>query len=82
MLISRVHSLFSIPSFSFFHLCFSLQIQFFLASGQAARGKMASYEMKNRQILSNHEAEELSSHSRDDLHLRRLGKKPVLKVGG
>lgn len=42
---------------------------------------MASYELKNTQILGGHEAREVSSHDRDDLHLQRLGKAPVLKVG-
>lgn len=41
---------------------------------------MASYELKNTQILGGHEAREVSSHDRDDFHLQRLGKAPVLKV--
>ncbi|KAJ5366633.1 amino acid transporter [Penicillium brevicompactum] len=40
---------------------------------------MASYELKNTQILGGHEAREVSSHDRDDFHLQRLGKSPVLK---
>lgn len=41
---------------------------------------MASYELKNTPILGGHEAREVSSHDRDDFHLQRLGKAPVLKV--
>lgn len=40
---------------------------------------MASYELKNTH--GGHEAREVSSCDRDDFHLQRLGKAPVLKVG-
>lgn len=43
--------------------------------------KMA-YELKNIPIYSNHEApaDGPSVRDRDDVHLQRIGKKPVLKV--
>ncbi|RAL04507.1 putative GABA permease [Aspergillus ibericus CBS 121593] len=41
---------------------------------------MASYELKNRASLVNHEISEIDSHdARDNAALARLGKKPVLK---